>query len=131
MPTFRALSRTTCRRPGGQDVTVKMEVTPLELANTYATFASGGIRPELQSIEDLIDAQGRTLDRRKLRFERVTGSISISSTPGGFGKWPRIWPPVMSCTKRRQIGSAPTALGILRLRGSSKPIHTTTTSSGV
>ncbi len=46
-------------------------VAPIEIARAYATFASGGIRPELQSIEDLIDAQGRTLDRRKLRFERV------------------------------------------------------------
>ena len=62
---------------------------------------------------------------------RVTGSISTVSTLAGFGKRPRIWPPVMSCTNRRQIGSAPTLLGILRLRGSSKPIHTTTTSSGV
>ena len=46
-------------------------VAPIEIARAYATFASGGIRPELQSIEDLIDAEGRTLDRRKLRFERV------------------------------------------------------------
>ncbi len=46
-------------------------LAPVEVARAYATFASGGIRPELQSIEDLIDAQGRTLDRRKLRFERV------------------------------------------------------------
>jgi penicillin-binding protein 1B len=46
-------------------------VSPLEIARAYATFASGGIRPELQSIEDLIDAGGRTLERRKLRFERV------------------------------------------------------------
>ncbi len=46
-------------------------VAPIEMARAYATFASGGVRPELQSIEDLIDAQGRTLDRRKLRFERV------------------------------------------------------------
>jgi penicillin-binding protein 1B len=46
-------------------------VAPIEIARAYATFASGGIRPELQSIEDLVDAEGRTLDRRKLRFERV------------------------------------------------------------
>jgi penicillin-binding protein 1B len=46
-------------------------VSPIEVARAYATFASGGIRPELQSIEDLVDAQGRTLERRKLRFERV------------------------------------------------------------
>ena len=46
-------------------------VAPIEMARAYATFASGGIRPELQSIEDLIDAEGRTLERRKLRFERV------------------------------------------------------------
>jgi len=46
-------------------------VAPIEIARAYATFASGGIRPELQSIEDLVDEQGRTLERRKLRFERV------------------------------------------------------------
>ena len=46
-------------------------VAPIEIARAYATFASGGVRPELQSIEDLIDSQGRTVDRRKLRFERV------------------------------------------------------------
>ena len=46
-------------------------VAPIEIARAYATFASGGIRPELQSIEDLIDAEGHTLERRKLRFERV------------------------------------------------------------
>jgi penicillin-binding protein 1B len=46
-------------------------VAPIEIARAYATFASGGVRPELQSIEDLVDAEGRTLDRRKLRFERV------------------------------------------------------------
>jgi penicillin-binding protein 1B len=46
-------------------------VAPIEIARAYATFASGGIRPELQSIEDLVDAEGRTLERRKLRFERV------------------------------------------------------------
>jgi penicillin-binding protein 1B len=46
-------------------------VAPIEMARAYATLASGGIRPELQSIEDLIDAEGHTLERRKLRFERV------------------------------------------------------------
>jgi penicillin-binding protein 1B len=47
------------------------EVSPMEIARAYATIASGGIRPEVQAIEDLIDAGGDTLERRKLRFERV------------------------------------------------------------
>jgi penicillin-binding protein 1B len=47
------------------------EVSPMEIARAYASIASGGIRPEVQAIEDLVDANGRTIDRRKLRFERV------------------------------------------------------------
>ena len=47
------------------------EVSPMEVARAYATLASGGIRPEIQAIEDLVDAEGRTLERRQLRFERV------------------------------------------------------------
>jgi len=47
------------------------EVSPMEIARAYATLASGGIRPEIQAIEDLVDPEGRTLERRRLRFERV------------------------------------------------------------
>ena len=47
------------------------EISPLEVARAYATIASGGVRPVLQTIEDLVDAEGRTLERRRLRFERV------------------------------------------------------------
>jgi len=47
------------------------EVSPMEIARAYASIASGGIRPELQAIEDLVDGNGHTLDRRRLRFERV------------------------------------------------------------
>jgi penicillin-binding protein 1B len=47
------------------------EVSPMEVARAYATIASGGVRPELQSIEDLVDSDGATLERRRLRFERV------------------------------------------------------------
>jgi penicillin-binding protein 1B len=47
------------------------DVSPLEIARAYATLASGGIRPETQVIEDLVDVDGRTLERRRLRFERV------------------------------------------------------------
>ena len=43
----------------------------MEIARAYATIASGGIRPEIQAIEDLVGADGRTLERRRLRFERV------------------------------------------------------------
>jgi penicillin-binding protein 1B len=47
------------------------EVSPMEIARAYATLASGGVRPEVQAIEDLVDARGNILERRKLRFERV------------------------------------------------------------
>jgi len=47
------------------------EVSPMEIARAYATLASGGVRPEVQAIEDLVDASGHTLERRRLRFERV------------------------------------------------------------
>ena len=47
------------------------EITPLELARAYATIASGGIRPRVQSAEDLVDAGGQVVERRRLRFERV------------------------------------------------------------
>jgi penicillin-binding protein 1B len=47
------------------------ELSPVEIARAYATLANGGVRPELQAIEDLVDSQGGTLERRKLRFERV------------------------------------------------------------
>jgi penicillin-binding protein 1B len=47
------------------------DVSPLDIARAYATIASGGIRPETQTIEDLVDVTGHTLERRRLRFERV------------------------------------------------------------
>jgi len=46
-------------------------VSPLEMARAYATLASGGVRPEVQAVEDLVDEAGNTLQRRRLRFERV------------------------------------------------------------
>ena len=47
------------------------EVSPLEVVRAYATLASGGVLPEVQSIEDLVGPGGETLERRRLRFERV------------------------------------------------------------
>jgi penicillin-binding protein 1B len=47
------------------------EVSPLELARAYATIASGGVRPETQAIEDVVDRSGTVLARRELRFRRV------------------------------------------------------------
>jgi penicillin-binding protein 1B len=47
------------------------DVTPLEIARAYATIASGGVRPEVQAVEDVVDVEGHTLERRRLRFERV------------------------------------------------------------
>ncbi len=50
------------------------DVTPLELARAYATFASGGIRPRVRTFEDVIDAEGATLERQPIEFERVLDS---------------------------------------------------------
>jgi penicillin-binding protein 1B len=45
-------------------------VSPIEIARAYATIANGGIRPQPHTFEDVV-ARGETLERRKLRFERV------------------------------------------------------------
>jgi penicillin-binding protein 1B len=50
------------------------DVTPLELARAYATFASGGVRPRVRTFEDVIDASGETLERQPIEFERVLDS---------------------------------------------------------
>ena len=47
------------------------DLAPLELARAYATLASSGIRPDVQAIEDLVDTEGQTLERRRIHFERV------------------------------------------------------------
>jgi penicillin-binding protein 1B len=47
------------------------ELSPIEVAQAYASIASGGIRPETQSFEDVVDRDGRVLERRRLSFERV------------------------------------------------------------
>jgi penicillin-binding protein 1B len=47
------------------------DVSPMEIARAYATLASGGVRPQMQAIEDIVDAGGATVERRRLGFERV------------------------------------------------------------
>ena len=47
------------------------ELSPLEVARAYATIANGGVRPEIQSFEDVVNRDGRVLERRRLSFERV------------------------------------------------------------
>ena len=47
------------------------EIAPIELARAYATIASGGVRPRIQAVEDLVDGAGEVVERRELRFERV------------------------------------------------------------
>jgi membrane carboxypeptidase/penicillin-binding protein len=50
------------------------DVSPLEMARAYATLAGGGVRPQVRSIEDLVDPAGETLERRELRHKRVIDS---------------------------------------------------------
>jgi penicillin-binding protein 1B len=47
------------------------DVSPLELARAYATLANGGIRPQIRTFDDLVDASGRTVARAEIDFERV------------------------------------------------------------
>ena len=47
------------------------EVSPIEVARAYATIASGGLRPEVAAIEDVVDLEGSVLERRRLDFERA------------------------------------------------------------
>jgi penicillin-binding protein 1B len=47
------------------------DLTPLEVARAYSTLAGGGVRPQVHSIEDLVDPAGNTLERRELRHSRV------------------------------------------------------------
>ncbi|MDJ0786815.1 MAG: PBP1A family penicillin-binding protein [Myxococcota bacterium] len=50
------------------------DVTPLEMARAYAAFANGGIRPQIRTFEDVIDADGRAMERQGIAFERVLDS---------------------------------------------------------
>jgi penicillin-binding protein 1B len=47
------------------------DVSPLEMARAYSSIAGGGVRPQVHSIEDLVDSKGNTLERRELHHERV------------------------------------------------------------
>ena len=47
------------------------ELAPVEVARAYATIASGGVRPRMQTVEDLVDRAGEVVERRRLGFERV------------------------------------------------------------
>jgi len=62
------------------------DVTPLELARAYATLANGGKRFDTRYFEDLIDANGRTLERGRSRSEQVldpgTSFLAVSLLEG-------------------------------------------------
>jgi len=47
------------------------DVSPLEMARAYATVANGGVRPVVRTFDEVVDAEGRVLERRELSFERV------------------------------------------------------------
>ena len=58
------------------------DLSPLEVARAYATIASGGLRPRVQSVEDVVDGEGRVLERRNPQFERVldAGTAYLATT---------------------------------------------------
>ncbi|MDJ0866691.1 MAG: PBP1A family penicillin-binding protein [Myxococcota bacterium] len=62
------------------------DLSPLELARAYATLVNGGIRPELRTFEDLVDAEGQALEQRSIAFERVldpaTSYLAVSLLEG-------------------------------------------------
>lgn len=47
------------------------DVTPIELARAYATLANGGVRTELRTYEDVVDASGHVLPARSAQPERA------------------------------------------------------------
>jgi penicillin-binding protein 1B len=47
------------------------DLSPIELARSYATLANGGIRPQVRSFEEVVDSDGKALERRSIAFERV------------------------------------------------------------
>ena len=48
------------------------EVIPLELARAYCAFASDGVLPYPLSLKDVVDENGKVLERRHISIERVT-----------------------------------------------------------
>jgi len=47
------------------------DVSPLEMARAYATLANGGVRPVVRTFDEVVDAEGERVERRRLEFERV------------------------------------------------------------
>ncbi len=62
------------------------DVTPLELARSYATLANGGVRLELMFFEDVADDDGGTLERRRVEATRAidagTAFLTVSLLEG-------------------------------------------------
>ncbi len=62
------------------------DVTPLEMARAYATFANGGVRLELMLFEDVADDAGGTLERRRVESTRAidpaTAFLTVSLLEG-------------------------------------------------
>ena len=65
------------------------DVSPLEMARAYATLAGGGVRPEIRTFEDLVDANGNTVARRDIGFRRVIDGGTAWLTVSGGKRWRR------------------------------------------
>ena len=55
-------------------------LSPLEVAQVYQTIAAGGFRAPLRAIREVVDAQGRPLNRYPLAVEQVAPASSVFLT---------------------------------------------------
>ncbi len=53
------------------------EYSPLDMATMYQTIAAGGFRMPLRSIRDIVDANGESLKRYPLEYERTVGLQAV------------------------------------------------------
>lgn len=48
-----------------------VEVTPLEVATAFSTLANGGVRTQPLAVKQVVDQEGRVLERRDVRVEKA------------------------------------------------------------
>ncbi len=75
--TARAAGIRSPLRPVPSMALGAFEVTPLEMAAAFTTLANGGIRAEPLSIVEVVEPQGKTLDKREIKMKRVLDAESV------------------------------------------------------